>query len=141
VVTNLVVRAAGVVPARLDLAHVGTPEQQLGLTLGAVLIYMRTGVTARAVADGWSGAAVLARSLSPAVAGRRPPVVGPTTVAAMVRLAGVPEVGAAFEPARAGGAAPARLRGADRAGHVGGLRCHGLHVDVARVAAVRAAAR
>ncbi len=40
VVTNLVVRAAGLVPARLDLAHVGTPEQQLGLALGGVLIYM-----------------------------------------------------------------------------------------------------
>lgn len=40
VVTNLVVRAAGLVPARLDLAHVGTPEQQLGLTLGGVLVYM-----------------------------------------------------------------------------------------------------
>jgi len=55
VVTNIVVRAAGLVPARLDLAHVGTPEQQLGLTLGGVLVYMRYGVTARAVAEGWSG--------------------------------------------------------------------------------------
>ncbi len=42
VVTNLVVRAAGLVPARLDLVHVGTPEQQLGLTLGGILIYLRT---------------------------------------------------------------------------------------------------
>src|SRR5690349_9878948 len=90
VVSNSVVRAAGLVPARLDLAHVGTPEQQLGLTLGGVLIYMRTGVTARAVAIGWGGAAVLAQSLPPAVAGRRPLVIGPTTVAAMVRLAGLP---------------------------------------------------
>ena len=52
VVTSLVVRAAGLIPARLDLAHVGTAEQQLGLTLGAVLVYLRAGVTARAVADG-----------------------------------------------------------------------------------------
>lgn len=36
VVTNVVVRVAGVVPARLDLAHVGTAEQQLGLSLGTV---------------------------------------------------------------------------------------------------------
>lgn len=110
VVTSLVVRAAGLVPARLDLAHVGTADQQLGLTLGSVLLYLRTGVTARVVADGWMQASVLARSLQPAVAGRRPLVVGPTTVAAMVRLAGMPEVGSALEPAQAGGAVPAMLR-------------------------------
>ena len=66
VVTNLVVRAAGLVPARLDLAHVGTADQQLGLTLGSVLVYLRTGVTARAAAEGWTHASVLARSLRPA---------------------------------------------------------------------------
>lgn len=110
VVTNLVVRAAGVVPARLDLSHVGTPKQQLGLTLGGLLIYMRSGITARSVADGWTRAAVLAQSLRPAVAGRRPLLIGPTTVAAMVRLAGLPDVGAMFEPARADGAVPAVLR-------------------------------
>lgn len=110
VVTSLVVRAAGQIPARLDLAHVGTADQQLGLTLGSVLVYVRTGVTARAVAEEWTRASVLARALQPAVAGRRPLVVGPTTVAAMVRLAGVPEVEAAFLPARAYGAVPAVLR-------------------------------
>ena len=52
VVTGLVVRAAGVVPARLDPVHVGTPQQQLGLSLGSVLVYLRSGVTARAVAEG-----------------------------------------------------------------------------------------
>ncbi|MBN9102347.1 MAG: hypothetical protein J0I49_30245 [Pseudonocardia sp.] len=110
VVTHVVVRAAGVVPARLDLTHVGTAEQQLGLTLGSVLFYVRTGVTARAVAEGWSGAAVLARSLAPAVVARRPLVVGPSTVAVMVRLAGIPDVRAQAEPARAGGAIPAIVR-------------------------------
>jgi hypothetical protein len=45
-----------------------------------------------------------------AVAGQRPLVIGPTTVAAMVRLAGLPDVGAMSEPARAGGAVPAVLR-------------------------------
>jgi len=98
VVTSLVVRAAGVVPARLDLAHVGTADQQLGLSLGTVLVYLRTRITARAVADGWSDAAVLARSLGPAVTGRRPLVIGPSTVAAMVRLAGVPRVTATATP-------------------------------------------
>lgn len=110
VVTNLVVRVAGQVPARLDLAHDAAPEQQLGLTLGAVLLYLRAGVTARAVADGWSRAAVLAQPLTPAVTGQRPLLVGPTTVAAMVRLAGIPDVGAGFEPAGADGAVPAMLR-------------------------------
>lgn len=104
VVTSLIVRAAGLVPARLDLAHVGTAEQQLGLTLGTVLVYIRAGVTARAIADGWSGAAVGAQSLAPAVAGRRPLLIGPTTVAAMIRFAGLPDVTWTFMPARAGGA-------------------------------------
>ncbi|GAA2573340.1 hypothetical protein [Pseudonocardia hydrocarbonoxydans] len=110
VVTNLTVRAAGLVPARIDLAHVGTAEQQLGLTLGSVLIYIRAGATARAVADGWSGAAVGAQSLAPAIAGRRPLLIGPTTVAAMIRFAGLPDVTWAFMPARAGRAVPAMLR-------------------------------
>lgn len=65
VVTNLTVRAAGLVAARLDLAHVGAAEQHLGLTLGTVLIYIRAGVTARALAGGWSGTAVGAQSLAP----------------------------------------------------------------------------
>lgn len=47
----VVVRVAGVVPARLDLTHVGTPEQQLGLSLGTVLVYLWSGVTARALHD------------------------------------------------------------------------------------------
>ncbi|GAA3249695.1 hypothetical protein GCM10017691_60910 [Pseudonocardia petroleophila] len=109
-VTGVVVHAAGLVPVRLDLAHVGTAEQQLGLTLGCVLVYLRAGITARAIADGWTDAAVAARSLRPAVAGHRPLVIGPTTVAAMVRYAGSPRVISAFEPARAGGAVPAVLR-------------------------------
>jgi hypothetical protein len=37
VVTNVVVRAAGVVPSRLDLTPAGTVEQHLGLTLGSAL--------------------------------------------------------------------------------------------------------
>lgn len=106
VVTNLTVRAAGLIPARIDLAHIGTAEQQLGLTLGTVLIYLRAGVTARAVADGWSGA----RSLTVAVAGRRPLLVGPTAVTAMVRFAGVPRVTSGFEPVRTWSSAPAMLR-------------------------------
>ncbi|MHA6781144.1 hypothetical protein ACVGOW_09125 [Pseudonocardia saturnea] len=110
VVTNLTVRAAGLVPARIDLAHVGTADQQLGLTLGTVLIYLRAGVTARAVAEGWSAAAIGAQSLGPAVAGRRPLLIGPTTVTALVRFAGAPRVTSAFEPARSGSANPAMLR-------------------------------
>jgi hypothetical protein len=96
-VMNIVVQVAGIVETRLDLAHVGTPEQQLGLSLGTVLVYIRSGATARAVAEGWGNAAILARSLSVAVAGRRPLVAGPSTVAAMVRLAGVPQVTGAIE--------------------------------------------
>lgn len=35
---------------------------------------------------------MLARSLSPAVAGRRPLLIGPSTVGALVQVAGIPEV-------------------------------------------------
>ena len=109
-VMNVVVRVAGIVPVRLDLTHVGTIEQQLGLSLGTVLIYLRSGLTARAVAEEWKRAAVAARSLSPAIAGRRPVPVGPSTIATMVQLAGMPQVTTAFESARAGSAVPALLR-------------------------------
>jgi len=109
-VMNVVVQVAEIVPERLDLAHVGTPEQQLGMSLGSVLVYLRTAGTARTIADGWSRATVLARPLSPAIVGRRPLAAGPSTVAAMVQMAGVPQVTAEFEPARFGGAVPAMLR-------------------------------
>lgn len=101
---------AGLVPVRLDLTHVGTPDQQLGMSLGAVLLFLRSGITARVVAEGWGRAAVLARQLSPAIAGRRPLVVGPSTVTAMMRLVGIPPMDVAFEAARAGGAVPELLR-------------------------------
>lgn len=110
VVMGVVVRVAGIVPARLDLSHVGTAEQRLGLTVGTVLVYLRAEITARAVAQGWSNAAVLARSLSPAIAGRRPVQVGPSTVAAMVQMAGAPRVTAALGPAHPAPDAPQMLR-------------------------------
>jgi len=109
-VTNIVVRVAGIVPVRLDLSHVGTVEQQLGLSLGTVLVYLRSGLTARCVAEEWGKAAVLAQSLAPAVVGRRPLAVGPSTVAAMVQLGGAPRVTSVAQPARAGGAVPALVR-------------------------------
>lgn len=109
-ITSVVVRVAGIVPARLDLSHVGTPEQMLGLSAGAVLCYLRSAITARAAADAWSRAAVLARSLSPAVAGRRPLMVGPSTVGALVQLAGDLQTTAVLVPAHNGPAAPLMLR-------------------------------
>jgi hypothetical protein len=45
-----------------------------------------------------------------AVAGRRPLVAGPSTVAAMVRLAGVPQVTGSLEQIGAATTAPAFLR-------------------------------
>jgi hypothetical protein len=36
-VMSVVVEVAGSVPVRLDLAHIGTPEQQLGMSLGTVM--------------------------------------------------------------------------------------------------------
>jgi len=109
-VTGIVVRVAGTVPVCLDLTHVGTVEQQLGVSLGTVLVYLRTALTARTIAQGWGHAVVLARSLPPAIVGRRLVGCGPSTVAAMVQMAGMPKVRAEFEPARRDGAIPAVLR-------------------------------
>lgn len=53
---------------------------------------------------------MLAQSLAPAVAGRRPLLIGPSTIGAMVRFAGLPPVTATFQPAQAGGAVPPVLR-------------------------------
>jgi hypothetical protein len=102
-VMSVVVRVAGIVPARLDLTHVGTPEQQLGLSVGTVLVYLRSALTARAVAQGWGNAVVQARSLSPAIAGRRPLVVGPSTVGVIAQLAGgMPQIVSSLLPAHRG---------------------------------------
>ena len=54
-VMNVVLRVAGIAPARIDLSHIGTPEQRLGLSVGTVLIYLRSGITARNVAEGGAG--------------------------------------------------------------------------------------
>ena len=100
-VTNVVVRAAGIVGTRLDLAHVGTPEQHLGLSLGTVLIYLHSAFTARKIADGWAAAAVQAHALSPALVARRPVLTGPSTVAVRARLVSSPHVIAELHPGRA----------------------------------------
>lgn len=108
---NLVVlRVAGDVPVRLDLTHAGLPEQMLGMSLGTALIYLRTGTTARSVAESWGRAAGLARSLSPAVTGRRRLLLGPSVVSVMVQLAGIPRVTGAYEAGREEGAVPEMLR-------------------------------
>ncbi|ODU04135.1 MAG: hypothetical protein ABS81_11450 [Pseudonocardia sp. SCN 72-86] len=109
-VMGVLVRVAGTVPVRLDLSHAGTKEMQLGLSLGAVLIYLRTAITAHAVADGWANTAVLARNLAMGVVGKRPMPVGPSSVAAMVRMAGVPRVIGGWQDAVAGTTVPAMLR-------------------------------
>lgn len=100
-VMNVGVRVAGRVPTRVDLRFAGTAEQQLGLSLGTVLVYLRTYLCARTVALGWGEAAAQARSLSPVLPERRRPamVAGPWSVAAVVRLAGMPAVTSTLLPA------------------------------------------
>lgn len=50
-VTN-VVGLAGELRPRLDLQHAGTREQLLGLSVGSTLVYLRSSVTAEAIAEG-----------------------------------------------------------------------------------------
>ncbi|ALE82476.1 hypothetical protein [Pseudonocardia sp. HH130629-09] len=106
------VRVAGRVPVRLDLRNSGTTERQLGLSLGMVLVYLRTHYTARLVEQAWTEAAPLARSLTPFLAGRRRGVMatGPWSVAAMVQLGGAPKVIASLNETRPGAELPTMLR-------------------------------
>ena len=110
-VMNMVVRVAGRVPTRVDLQNAGTPEQQVGLTLGALLIYLRNDFTARIVEQGWAQAAPLARSLTPFLVGRRRGIMatGPWSATALVRLGGTPKVHTALLPARPGSELPSIL--------------------------------
>ncbi|MFC5210820.1 hypothetical protein ACFPM0_30310 [Pseudonocardia sulfidoxydans] len=109
-VMGVLVRVAGAVPIRLDMSHAGTHEMQLGLSLGTILIYLRTAITAHAIADGWANAALLARDLPMSAIGKRPMPVGPSTVGAMVRMAGVPRVTTGWQDAVPGTTRPALLR-------------------------------
>ena len=111
-VSSVVVRVAGRVPARVDLRFAGTPQQQLGLSLGTVLIYMSTYLTARTVAIAWGDAAAQARSLSPVLPPSRRPAVtpGPWSLSALARFAGTPRVEALLMPSRPGINLPTMLR-------------------------------
>ncbi|OLM28283.1 hypothetical protein Ae717Ps2_6622 [Pseudonocardia sp. Ae717_Ps2] len=106
------VRVAGRVPTRLDLRHAGTPDRQLGLSLGMVLVYLRTHYTARLVEQAWASAAPQAAALVPFLAGRRRGVMatGPWSVAAMVQLGGAPKLTGGLIPTRAGSELPTMLR-------------------------------
>lgn len=108
------VRVAGHIPTRLDLHPARTSERQLGLSLGAVLVYVSSYLVARAVAVAvaWGQAAPLARSLSPVLpVGRRPvAVTGSWSVATMVRMFGVPTVDTMLMPAAPGRNVPTMLR-------------------------------
>lgn len=106
------VRVAGRVPTRVDLRFAGTPEQQLGLSLGTVLIYVSSFLAARTIALAWGQAAPMARSLSPVLPAARRPVLatGPWSVSTMVRMFGVPTVDTMLMDARPGTNLPTMLR-------------------------------
>ncbi|GAA1392098.1 hypothetical protein GCM10009613_35950 [Pseudonocardia kongjuensis] len=109
----MVLRVAGPVPTRVDLRNAGTSEQQLGLTLGAVLVYLRSHYTARAIHEAWAQAAPLASALVPVLTGRRRGVLatdGPWSATALVRLGGAPKVRTYLLEARPGSEFPSVLR-------------------------------
>lgn len=101
-VMGMVLRVAGPVAYRVDMQFAGTPERQLGLSMGMVLIYLRSHYTAVKVARAWSSAAPLVASLPPVLPGARRSVMapkGPWSTAMMVRLGGAPNVtGGLVEP-------------------------------------------
>ncbi|MGD9991217.1 hypothetical protein [Pseudonocardia sp.] len=112
-VCTLAARVAGFVPTRVDMRFAGTPEQQLGITLGTVLVYVNMHRTAATIADKWAAAAPLARGLSHALPqGRRDATVtaGPWLLSAMVRFAGTPAVTASMLTPQPGRDVPPLLR-------------------------------
>jgi len=107
------VRVAGRVPSRVDVQHAGTPECQLGLSLGTVLVYLSSHYTAQIIAGSWASAAPVAASLVPQLPGRRRGALlsgGPWSVAAMVRMNGTPNVTGGLIAGRPGSEVPAMLR-------------------------------
>lgn len=106
------VRVAGRVPTRVDLRFAGTPEQMLGLSVGTVLIYLSSHLTARTVALAWGQAAPIARSLSPVLPAARRPVMGtgPWATSTMVRMFGLPKVDSMLLSPRPGTNLPSMLR-------------------------------
>lgn len=107
------VRVAGRIPTRVDLQHAGTPECQLGLSLGTVLVYLRSHYTAQIIAGTWASAAPSAASLIPQLSGRQRGAVlttGPWSVAAMVRMSGTPNITGGLIPGRPGSEIPSMLR-------------------------------
>jgi hypothetical protein len=101
-VMGMVLRVAGPVACRVDMQFAGAPERQLGLSMGTVLIYLRSHYTALKIARAWSSAAPLAASLAPVLTGSKRGVMAPTgpwSTATMVRLNGSPNVtGGLIEP-------------------------------------------
>ncbi|MFP5023525.1 hypothetical protein [Pseudonocardia phyllosphaerae] len=106
------VRIAGEIPTRVDLQHAGTEQQMLGLSLGTVLVYLRSHLVARTIALAWGQAAPMARSLSPLLPAARRPVVatGPWSVSTMVRFHGVPTIDSMLMTPRSGTNLPTMLR-------------------------------
>jgi hypothetical protein len=111
---EITVRVSGEVPVRVDASNVGTPEQQVGLTLGSVLVYLRDRLTVTAVVEGWRSGNYSAQLLGPA----RPvayhhaglaQVMG-SQVSTLVRLGGIPNVLVAPITRRPGGVVPSHLR-------------------------------
>ncbi|SFO17843.1 hypothetical protein SAMN05216207_103459 [Pseudonocardia ammonioxydans] len=111
-VGSIAIRVAGFVPTRVDLRFAGTPQVQLGVSLGTVLVYMSTHLTASTIAQKWASAAPLARGLSQALPVERRAVMasGPWLLSAMVRFAGMPTVNADVMTAQPGRELPTMLR-------------------------------
>lgn len=111
-VGSIAVRVAGLVPTRVDLRFAGTPQQQLGVSLGTILVYMSTHLTASTIAEKWAAAAPLAAGLSHVLpSGRRSAMAsGPWLLSAMVRFAGTPSVTAEVLTPQPGRELPPMLR-------------------------------
>lgn len=105
------VRLAGRVPTRIDVHHAGTPEAQLGLSAGPVLVYLGSHYTAARIAQSWAAAAPAATSLVPHLTSRRAVLAaGPWSVSAIVRLGGEATITGGLLPGRPGSELPAILR-------------------------------
>lgn len=110
-ITSAAVRVAGQIPIEISIRHLGTAEQEAGMRMGELLIYVRNAYVAERVANTWRQSRPVCAAL-PNVAGisRLHLPVRVALVGMIVRLGGDPACTVQGVPARPGVAEPQHVR-------------------------------
>ncbi|GAA5154398.1 hypothetical protein GCM10023321_26150 [Pseudonocardia eucalypti] len=111
-ITATAVRVAGSIPVEVSVRHIGTTDQEAGMRMGELLVYVRSPFVAERVADTWHMAKpVVCAAVPPrAAVGKLHVPVRVALVGTIVRLAGHPVCTIVGVPARSGHEHPAHVR-------------------------------